>query len=177
MDINNLNPNYTFDNFIIENENRFAYVAAHNVAEENELGKSYNPLYIYGKKGAGKTHLLNAIGNYIFEKDKFKNILYIDSIDFVKELKLALKNNEYETFIRKYENLDVLLLDDIQFLANEEKAEQVFIYLFDKLHREKGKTIVISADKVSKKIKGLNQRINNRCDIGLVTDIRKFEDC
>lgn len=127
METNSLNPNYNFDNFIIENENRFAYVAAHNVAEENELGKSCTPLYIFGENGAGKTYLLNAIGNYIFEKDNYRKILYISTIDFVKELKLALKNNEYETFIRKYENLDVLLLDDIQFLANEEKAEEVYI--------------------------------------------------
>ena len=163
-----LNPKYTFETFVVGNNNRFAHAAA--LAVGNEPGKSYNPLFLYGGVGLGKTHLMHAIGNRILENDQSSNILYVTSEKFTNQLVNAIKDNKTEMFRNIYRNIDVLLIDDIQFIAGKERAQEEFFHTFNAL-REDGKQIIISSDKPPRDIQFLEDRLKSRFEWGLLADI------
>ena len=163
-----LNPKYTFDTFVVGNNNRFAHAAA--LAVGKEPGKSYNPLFLYGGVGLGKTHLMHAIGNRILENNNNSNILYVTSEKFTNQLINAIKDNKNETFRNKYRSIDVLLIDDIQFIAGKERVQEEFFHTFNTLYEE-GKQIIISSDKPPKDIQFLEDRLKSRFEWGLLADI------
>lgn len=167
-----LNPNYLFDTFVIGTTNRFAFTAALAVAENP--GKAYNPLFIYGSSGLGKTHLMQAIGNYII-KESNKRVLYVTSDRFISDfIGINRKNNNnldnIEAFKNKYRNIDVLIIDDIQFLANATQSQQEFFHTFNELHQE-GKQIIISSDRSPDDLKLLEERLRTRFSWGLTVNI------
>ena len=167
-----LNPNYLFDTFVIGTTNRFAFTAALAVAENP--GKAYNPLFIYGSSGLGKTHLMQAIGNYII-KESNKRVLYVTSDRFISDfIGINRKNNNnldnIEAFKDKYRNIDVLIIDDIQFLANATQSQQEFFHTFNELHQE-GKQIIISSDRSPDDLKLLEERLRTRFSWGLTVNI------
>ena len=163
-----LNPKYTFETFVVGNNNRFAHAAA--LAVGNEPGKSYNPLFIYGGVGLGKTHLMHAIGNRILENNPKSNILYVTSEKFTNQLINAIKDTKTEIFRNKYRNIDVLLIDDIQFIAGKDRIQEEFFHTFNTL-REDGKQIIISSDKPPRDIEFLEDRLKSRFEWGLLADI------
>ena len=163
-----LNQKYTFDTFVVGNNNRFAHAAA--LAVGNEPGKSYNPLFLYGGVGLGKTHLMHAIGNRILENNNKKNVLYVTSEKFTNQLINAIKDNKNEFFRNKYRNIDVLLIDDIQFIAGKERVQEEFFHTFNSLY-EDGKQIIISSDKPPRDIQFLEDRLKSRFEWGLLADI------
>ncbi len=163
-----LNPKYTFETFVVGNNNRFAHAAA--LAIGNQPGNSYNPLFLYGGVGLGKTHLMQAIGNRIVEENKKANVLYVTSEKFTNQLINALKDNKTEVFRAKYRNIDTLLIDDIQFIAGKERIQEEFFHTFNTL-REEGKQIVISSDKAPRDINFLEDRLKSRFEWGLLADI------
>ncbi len=163
-----LNPKYTFETFVVGNNNIFAQAAS--LAVGNEPGKSYNPLFLYGGVGLGKTHLMHAIGNRILENDPNCNVLYVTSEKFTNQLVNAIKDNKSELFRNKYRNIDVLLIDDIQFIAGKERIQEEFFHTFNTLY-EKRKQIVISSDKPPRDIPFLEDRLKSRFDWGLLADI------
>ena len=163
-----LNPEYTFETFVVGNNNRFAHAAA--LAVGNEPGKSYNPLFIYGGVGLGKTHLMHAIGNRILENNPKSNILYVTSEKFTNQLINAIKDTKTEIFRNKYRNIDVLLIDDIQFIAGKDRIQEEFFHTFNTL-REDGKQIIISSDKPPRDIEFLEDRLKSRFEWGLLADI------
>ncbi|MBQ1812401.1 MAG: chromosomal replication initiator protein DnaA [Bacilli bacterium] len=168
----NLNSNYTFDNFVVGTSNRFAFTAALAVAENP--GKAYNPLFIYGSSGLGKTHLMQAIGNYIV-KESSKKVLYVTSDKFISDfIGINRKNNNnydnIDYFKNKYRNIDVLIIDDIQFLANATQSQQEFFHTFNELHQE-GKQIIISSDRSPEDLKLLEERLRTRFSWGLTVNI------
>ena len=163
-----LNPKYTFETFVVGNNNRFAHAAA--LAVGNEPSKSYNPLFLYGGVGLGKTHLMHAIGNRILENNPNTNVLYVTSEKFTNQLINAIKDNKNEFFRNKYRNIDVLLIDDIQFIAGKERIQEEFFHTFNSLY-EDGKQIIISSDKPPRDIQFLEDRLKSRFEWGLLADI------
>jgi len=169
----NLNSNYTFDTFIVGTSNRFAFTASRAVAEKP--GKAYNPLFLYGKSGLGKTHLMHSIGNYIIENSNLR-VLYISSDKFVNDFINAVRNNDknnmdkIDSFKNKYRNIDVLMIDDIQFLVSATKGQEEFFHTFNELYNE-NKQIVIASDRSVDDLKMLENRLLTRFNWGLTANI------
>ncbi len=163
-----LNPNYTFDTYVVGNNNRFAQAAALAVAEAPAT--SYNPLFLYGGVGLGKTHLMHAIGNEILQNFSDKKVLYVTSEKFTNEFINCIKDNKNEQFRNKYRNIDVLLIDDIQFIAGKERVQEEFFHTFNTLH-ENGCQIIMSSDKPPKDMDNLEDRLKSRFEWGLIADI------
>ena len=165
-----LNPKYTFDTFVIGNNNKFAQAAAYAVAEAP--AKAYNPLYIYGGVGLGKTHLMHAIGNQIIKNDPSKKILYVTSENFINDLINSIKDPNFKNdlFRNKYRNIDVLLIDDIQFIAGKKTGQEEFFHTFNALHQN-GKQIIISSDKPPRDIPLLEERLKSRFEWGILADV------
>lgn len=164
-----LNPRYAFSNFVVGNSNQFVHAAASRVAEQP--GKNYNPLFIYSGVGLGKTHLLHAIGNMVLERDPSKKVLYMSSEAFTNELIQALKNAHMDEFKKKFRSVDVLLIDDIQFIAGKERTQEEFFHTFNTLYNLKHQ-IVISSDKLPSAIVGIEERLQTRFSWGLIADIQ-----
>jgi chromosomal replication initiator protein len=167
-----LNPRYTFDQFVIGASNRFAHAAALSVAENP--ARSYNPLFIYGPAGLGKTHLLHAIGNYVRDVHKLTRVRYVSTETLMNEFVDAIRNNAGNSFRRRYREVDVLLVDDIQFLERSQQLQEEFFHTFNSLHGA-GNQIVLSSDRPPKQIPRLEDRLRTRLEWGLITDVQPPE--
>ena len=167
-----LNPRYTFERFVIGASNRFAHAAALSVAENP--ARSYNPLFIYGPAGLGKTHLLHAIGNYVRDVHKLSRVRYVSTETLMNEFVDAIRNNAGNAFRRRYREVDVLLVDDIQFLERSQQLQEEFFHTFNSLHGA-GNQIVLSSDRPPKQIPRLEDRLRTRLEWGLITDVQPPE--
>lgn len=167
-----LNPKYTFENFITGPSNQFAHAAAMAVADGP--GSSYNPLFVYGGVGLGKTHLITAIGNRIADTRKDFNILYVSSEQFTNEVVAAVRHGKTEELKGKYRNLDLLLIDDIQFIENKNATQEELFHTINSLY-EKQKQIVLSSDRPPREIKAVTDRLRSRFSMGLIADIQQPE--
>lgn len=167
--INHLVAKYTFANFVIGTSNQFAHAAC--VAVANQPGDHYNPLFIYGGVGLGKTHLVNAIGHQAVAQRPSLKIVYLSSESFMNELIASLRRDRMDEFKRKFRNVDLLILDDVQFIAGKERTQEEFFHTFNSLY-ESHKQIVITSDKFPKEIPGLEDRLRNRFEWGLIADIQ-----
>lgn len=166
----NVQSRFTFDNFVVGNSNRMAYAASRSVAD-NPPGRSYNPLFIYGQSGLGKTHLMQSIANSILKTKSGLTCLYLSSEQFMNELISAIQHRSPNNFRLKYRNVDVLLIDDIQFIAGRESTQEEFFHTFNALHNNH-KQIIISSDRPPKEIPDLEDRLVTRFQWGLTTDIQ-----
>lgn len=165
-----LNPQYTFDSFVVGSGNRFAHAACVAVAEK-QGGRNFNPLFLYGGSGLGKTHLMHAIGNYVMERYPTKRIIYVQCEQFVNEFIYTIKENKYDDFRQKYRNADLLLIDDIQFIEGKEQMQIEFFHTFNTLY-ESGKNIVMTCDKPPQSLASLEERLRTRFSCGLTVDIQ-----
>jgi len=164
-----LNPRYTFSEFVVGKNNNFAHSAAMSVAEIP--GNKYNPLFLYGESGMGKTHLMQAIGHYIFENSRKSNICYITTEQFINEMIEAIRTNSSQVFRNKFRNIDLLLIDDIHFLSKKEGSQEEFFHTFNALYENK-KQIVITSDRPPKDIPDLENRLVTRFQWGLLADLK-----
>jgi len=164
-----LNPNYIFNSFVVGKSNRLAHAASLAVAETP--GEAYNPLFIWGGVGLGKTHLMHAIGHYVLNKNNSLKVTYVSSEKFINEFIQSIKNNRTQEFKSKYRSVDILLIDDIQFLGNKGSSQEEFFHTFNQLHVSK-KQIVICSDRPPKEIQNIEDRLVSRFEWGLVTDIQ-----
>jgi chromosomal replication initiator protein len=164
-----LNPKYVFETFVIGSSNRFAHAAAVAVAEAP--GKAYNPLLIYGDSGLGKTHLLHAIGHYVRSLFNGARVRYVSSEEFTNEFINAIRDDRQDRFKRRYRDVDVLLIDDIQFLEGKIQTQEEFFHTFNTLHNA-NKQIVITSDRAPKRLEALEDRLRNRFEWGLITDVQ-----
>ncbi len=165
----NLNARYTFEEFVVGNSNRFAHAAAQAVA--GAPAHAYNPLFLYGGVGLGKTHLMHAIGHRVIQDNLASNVVYLTCEKFTNEFIIALQNNRTPEFRNRYRQVDVLLIDDIQFLAGKETTQEEFFHTFNALH-ESGRQLIISSDRPPKEIQTLEARLRSRFEWGLLTDIQ-----
>lgn len=166
---NTLNPKYTFENFVVGKNNNLAYAAALSVAEAPS--QRNNPLFLYGGSGLGKTHMMQAIGNYVKQNHPNKKVLYVSSEKFTYELINAIKDGKNEEFRKKYRTVDLLLLDDVQFIAGKQSTQEEFFHTFNTLY-DAGKNIVLTSDRLPKEISHLEERIESRFSMGLIADVQ-----
>jgi chromosomal replication initiator protein len=165
-----LNPKYTFENFVRGENNQLAHAAALAISQ-NPAATAFNPFFVYGGTGLGKTHLIQAIGNKILENNKTKKIVYISSENFTVDFIDAVTANTINEFSNYYKTVDVLIIDDIQFLSGKEKTQDLFFHIFNTLHQS-GKQIILSSDKPPRELKGLNERLISRFSWGLTADVQ-----